>query len=96
MDTISQGKYILFTCTLLTLLQSHPTVKPFKNKGFPHFDDIQKLIPMGQRNKNVFHPQGTASQVSTSKMTPTGSSFADSPMASDDISHIPSPLNLQE
>ncbi|KIJ11232.1 hypothetical protein PAXINDRAFT_171844, partial [Paxillus involutus ATCC 200175] len=63
-------------------LKSHPTAKPFRNKGFPHFDDIQKLIPMGQRNKNVFHPQGTTSQVSTSKVTPTGSSFADSPMAS--------------
>ncbi|KAF9235651.1 hypothetical protein BU15DRAFT_15191, partial [Melanogaster broomeanus] len=28
----------------LTMSQSHPTAKPFRNKGFPHFDDVEKLI----------------------------------------------------
>ncbi|KIK86999.1 hypothetical protein PAXRUDRAFT_127232, partial [Paxillus rubicundulus Ve08.2h10] len=62
-------------------LQSHPTAKPFRNKGFPHFDDIQKLIPTGQRNKNIFC-LGTAPRASTLKMIPTGSLCADSAMAS--------------
>ncbi|KAF9242339.1 hypothetical protein BU15DRAFT_13314, partial [Melanogaster broomeanus] len=25
-------------------VKSHPTAKPFRNKGFPHFDDVEKLI----------------------------------------------------
>ncbi|KIK73615.1 hypothetical protein PAXRUDRAFT_177955, partial [Paxillus rubicundulus Ve08.2h10] len=86
--------FLFTTHTTSDLLKSRPTAKPFRKKGFPYFDDIQKLIPMGQRNKNIFCP-GTAPWLSTSKMTPTGSLCADSAMASGNISHIPSPLNLQ-
>jgi hypothetical protein len=37
-------------------VQSHPEIKPFRNKGWPYFAKTSLLMPTTALSVNVFHP----------------------------------------
>jgi len=39
-------------------VKHHPEAKPFRNKGWPHFDQVSLLMPSLAVGANVYHPTG--------------------------------------
>ena len=66
----------------LTSIQKHPDVKPFKKKGFVHYDQMAIMLPNLVKGTHAFHPSqqsfgAVANQPANSGSLPAESASAD-------------------
>ena len=67
---------------LLTSIQKHPDVKPFKKKDFVHYDQMAIMLPNLVKGTHAFHPSqqsfgAVANQPANSGSPPAESASAD-------------------
>ncbi|KAF8157938.1 hypothetical protein B0H34DRAFT_797371 [Crassisporium funariophilum] len=74
-------------CCIIHAIQSvsgwrHPKAKPFRNKGWMHFNKVALIMPSTAAGSNIFHPTATSDNTNAPSVLPPPSSPAP-PMSSD-------------